>query len=169
MSSIEFTTSRTGKQNVIYNGYILNLNRRRNDRSYWRCNAPNCSGRLTLVNDTVANSSDHNHSPPTADITVHRAKTTLKSHAGGSDLPTSTKHLVADSVAGLDFECRTKLHCQISSLGRMARRARHKAHDYPTNPRSLEDLVIPPPYLTSNNGDTLLLWNSGYTPQLRRS
>ena len=67
---------------------------------------------------------------------------------------------------GLEFRER---NCQVSSLRRMARRARHKAHDYPANHRTLEDLVIPPQDLTSNNGDTLLLRDSEYTAAHRRS
>ena len=43
------------------------------------------------------------------------------------------------------------------------------ANRHPTCPSSLETLVIPPFYLRSATGDNLLLWDSGYTPSLRRS
>ena len=51
----------------------------------------------------------------------------------------------------------------------MARLARQKSNHHTTNPTSLEDLDIPPAYLRTHDGSNLLLWDSGYSTNLRRS
>ena len=54
-------------------------------------------------------------------------------------------------------------------LARMARRGRQAANRHPSNPKTLEDLILPPSYITANSGEALMLWDSGYTLQRRRS
>ena len=51
----------------------------------------------------------------------------------------------------------------------MARRSRQASSKHPANPHSLEDLIIPHQIITSNSGDHMLLWDSEYNTQLRRS
>ena len=51
----------------------------------------------------------------------------------------------------------------------MARDARSKAHDYPSNHTSLEDLSIPPHYVHTSKGEPLLLWDSGFSRSRRHS
>ena len=51
----------------------------------------------------------------------------------------------------------------------MARYSRAAAQQHPTNPTTLEDLALPAPYITATSGEPLLLWDSGYTTQHRRS
>ena len=46
---------------------------------------------------------------------------------------------------------------------------RRIAHSYPTSPRTLEELSLPANYTHSSSGETLLLWDSSYTSELRRS
>ena len=81
----------------------------------------------------------------------------------------TTKYVVASAVAGLEFECRVKLGCRTNCLEKMVRSARRAANRHPSNPTSLETLAIPPSYLQSAAGDSLLLWDSGYSSTLRRS
>ncbi|KAL5257613.1 hypothetical protein ACHWQZ_G012507 [Mnemiopsis leidyi] len=71
----------------------------------------------------------------------------------------------------MNFETRTKLNCQISSLGKMCRLPRQTNRNYPSSPRSLEveDLILPPEYIHASSGEPLLLWDSGYTADRRRS
>ena len=78
----------------------------------------------------------------------------------------STKHIVASAVTGLDFRCRAKLGCRTNCLEKMVRSARQAANRHPT---TLKTLSIPLSYLISEVGDNLLLWDSGYSPDLRRS
>ncbi|KAL5258815.1 hypothetical protein ACHWQZ_G007439 [Mnemiopsis leidyi] len=64
----------------------------------------------------------------------------------------------------MNFERRTKLNCQISSLGKLCRLFRQTNRNYLTSPRSLQDINLPPEYITLP-----LLWDSGYTAERRRS
>ena len=75
----------------------------------------------------------------------------------------------ASALAGLHFECGSKLGCRSESLRKMARSAQRKANMHPASRASLETLAIPPSYLQSAIGDNLLLWDSGYSTELRRS
>ena len=54
-------------------------------------------------------------------------------------------------------------------MHKMARYSRAAAQQHPTNPTTLEDLVLPSPYITATSGEPLLLWDSGYTTKHRRS
>ena len=162
---VDFIPGRKGGRNALYDGHIYSLNVKRNEKTYWRCNK--CPARMTLCNDTYVNSSAHSHDPQPADVQVHRAKVDLKRLASTTE--NSTKRIVADAVAGLSFESLARINCDPSSLSRMARRARQKAFSHPVNPTSLQDLILPPSYLRSAGGDTMLLWDSNYSSNLRRS
>ena len=59
--------------------------------------------------------------------------------------------------------------CQEESASRYIRRARANSRNYPVSPRSLEDITIPSQYLTTAYGQPLLLWDSQYTQEKRRS
>ena len=72
---------------------------------------------------------------------VHVSKQSIKRNAAHTDHP--TKRLLAQAVSGMTFETRSKLNCQIRSLGKMARESRRIAHSYPTSPRTLEELSLP--------------------------
>ena len=52
---------------------------------------------------------------------------------------------------------------------RLSRVTRQTSRNHPTSPRSLEDLSLPPEYIHSSSGESLLLWDSGYTAERRRS
>lgn len=51
----------------------------------------------------------------------------------------------------------------------MSRSARAAAGRHPSNPSTLENLDFPREYVTSHRNEYMLLWDSGYTPELRRS
>jgi hypothetical protein len=155
----------------VLNGFRYFQDRTRDDRSYWKCcryKTHGCKARITTVDKQLTSSvPDHTHDVQHAETVVHIAKQNLKRRAAQSDLP--TKFLASEATRGLDFEGRAKINCHISSLARMARRSRQAASRHPTNPRSLEDLSLPPSYVTANSGEALMLWDSGYTVQRRRS
>ena len=69
---------------------------------------PRLPAKLTLDGDTPCSTPVHNHGEQQADITVHKAKVSLKKKAATSGH--GTKFLVASTVAGLDFKCRAKLN-----------------------------------------------------------
>ena len=77
--------------------------------------------------------------------------------------------IVAECVGGLDFECRAKLNCQLDSLHKQSRRSRRKANRHPCDPASLEDISIPHEYKTSLAEENMLLWDSTYSAERRRS
>ena len=130
-NSVEFTTGKRGKDNVIYDGQRYTLNRRRHgtdrvEKSYWICTVSGCKVGFVL------HSPLHNHGDQQAELTVYRAKVQLKSRAATSDI--STKRIVAQSVSGLDFESIAKLVCQLNCLCKMARSSRTAANRHPPNP-----------------------------------
>ena len=49
---------------------------------------------------------------------------------------------------------------------KMSRLSRRKANRTLPSPTSLENICIPPWYMTSNQNESLLLWDSGYTAEL---
>ena len=50
-SSIEFIPGRKkGSRNVLYDGHLYHLNRKKDEKTYWKCNK--CKSRVTLVQDT---------------------------------------------------------------------------------------------------------------------
>ena len=167
--TITFVPGRTtGSRHVIHDGYRYCLDKKRDEKSYWRCTTKTCAGRLSLVDDTtVTSTKPHSHPPTPAANSVHTAKQNMKRKASDTDLP--TKHLVADAVGPLSFEALSQLNCQQASLAKMASTTRTKANRHPVAPRSLEDLVLTPDYIRTNKGETFLLWDSTYSAERRRS
>ena len=110
-STISFVPGRTARsRNVIHEGYRYCLDRKRDEKSYWKCVDKTCSGRLSLVDDTtVTSTKPHMHPTTPAENSVHCAKQTMKQKAASTDHP--TKHLVADAVGPLSFEALSKLNC----------------------------------------------------------
>ena len=114
--TVEYTTGKRGKDNVIVDGQRYTFNRQRNGtdgvrKSYWTCVVPGCNARLVLHDQTVKKNPQHGHDEQRAEITVHRAKKRLKEQAATSDM--STTRMVAEAVSGLDY-----------CLGKMARSAK---------------------------------------------
>ena len=70
-SSITFIPGRTtGSRNVIHDGYRYCLDKKRDEKTYWRCTDKTCSGRLNLVNEPRL--LDHSPSKPCPNSTVNR-------------------------------------------------------------------------------------------------
>ena len=81
-------------------------------------------------------------------------KNHIKKRTAETDMP--TKEIVADSLGTFDFEAMANLNCQINTLSKMSRLSRQNANRHPPVPTSLENLAIPPSYMTNNQGDTVL-------------
>ena len=90
-STVTFISWRTsGSRNFIHDGYRYCLDKKRDDKTYWRCTDKTCPGRLNLMNDTTVTSMEpHSHPLTPAANSIHTAK--LK--ASDTDLP--MKHLIA--------------------------------------------------------------------------
>ena len=161
---------RTGCQNAVLDGHRYFLDRKRADKEYWKCTLykVGCTARITTEQRQLQSSPPtHTHEVQHSEIKCHVVKQNLKRKAVISDAP--TRDVVADSTKLLRDEEFAKMGCKPSSLNRMARKARYKSRDYPSNPTSLEDLVIPPHYLQTSIDEPLLLWDSGYSSSRRRS
>ena len=124
---------------------------------------------ITLNEDDSLLSPPPSHSHPALAIEthVHTMKQNLKRKVAESDLPTI--YLVTKAVGGLSFETRAKLNCDLNAMHKMARYSRAAVQQHPTNPTTLEDLVLPAPYITATSGEPLLLWDLGYITQHRQS
>ena len=157
---------KAGHSNVIINGYRYTNDRKRGNKTYMKCvlYSNGCRARITLMDgELITPVPDH----PTHDGQHSKTYVHVSKNAAQTDHP--TKRLVAQVVSGMTFETRSKLNCQIRSLGKMARESRRIAHSYPTSARTLEELSLPADYTHSSSGETLLLWDSSYTTVLRRS
>ena len=121
----------------------------------------------TLDKQLISPVPEHNHDVQHAETEVHKAKQSLKRRAAESGLP--TKFLASEVPKGMDQEARAKVDCHPSSLAQMARRSRQASNRHPANPRSLEELTLPPHLITSNSGEHMLRWDLQYSPHFRRS
>ena len=82
-STIEFTTGKRGKENVISDGVRYSLDKKRTTaagvvNSYWTCVTPGCTSRLVLHDGTISSTPSHKHDEQRAEITVHKANKVLK-------------------------------------------------------------------------------------------
>ena len=95
---------------------------------------PRLPAKLTLDGDTPCSTPVHNHGEQQAEITLYKAKVSLKKKAATSDH--RTKFLVASTVVGLDFECKAKLNCTPNTMGKTTRLARKKSNHHPYFPET---------------------------------
>lgn len=157
--------------NAVLEGYRFCKDGKKNGNTYFRCTAypTGCRARITINenNELVSPTPVHNHETQVAETHVHVVKQDLKRKAATSDLP--TKYLVAEAAGRLDEETRQKLNCDLNAMYKMARSSRAAANTHPANPTSLENLSLPAPYTTSSSGEPMLLWDSGWSEELRRS
>ena len=80
MQEAEFVNSKRGGPLLLSDGYLLTLNKRVNNKYYWRCEAMGCTERvLTQENHIKSNSGEHTHPSNMKDVierkTVAFAKT----------------------------------------------------------------------------------------------
>lgn len=171
-TSLSFVPARKkGHFNPVLNGYRFCKDRKVDDKTYWKCvhHKAGCNARINTVDGQLTSPIPIHlfHDVQHAETAIHTAKVNLKRRAESSDLP--TKFLAAEATAGMSFETAAKLNCQTSSLSRMARRARQATSQHPGNPTNLQSLILPPDYVKSHSGDALLMWDSGWDIQTRRS
>ena len=168
-SNLQFIPGKNrGTQNPVLDGFRYVVDKKKNDTTYWKCFQfrKGCRARISTIGKQLTSPApEHTHDPLSAEIAVHVAKQTLKRKAAKGDMP--TKYLCSE--AGMGFEARAKLGCQLSSLSRMARRNRQVASRHPSNPRSLEDLRSPADYILSHSNESIMLWDSGWEVQTKRS
>ena len=152
-TTVTFIPGKRGALNAVVDGYRYAKNRRYKENVYYRCvEQSTCSARITLTDGVLTSSlPDHSHPSQEAAIAVLGVKNTIKKRSAETDMP--TKEIVADSLGALDFEGNANLNCQINALSKMSRLSRQKANRNPPVPTSLENIAIPPPYITNNQGE----------------
>ncbi|KAL5256598.1 hypothetical protein ACHWQZ_G011745 [Mnemiopsis leidyi] len=166
--TITFVTGKRGARNAVIDSYRYTKNRHHKENTYYRCvEQTTCKARITLTAGALSSSlPTHYHPSQEATIAVLEVRNSIKKRSAETDL--ITKEIVADSLGALDFEGVANLNCKISSLSKMGRRAQQKANKTPPPPTSLRDIAIPPTYMTSLQGENLLIWGSGYTEEKLR-
>ncbi|KAL5247507.1 hypothetical protein ACHWQZ_G019400 [Mnemiopsis leidyi] len=167
--TVTFLPGKRGALNAVVDGYRYTKNGSHKENVYYRCvEQKTCNTRITLTGGSLSSSlPTHLHPSQEADLAVLQTKSDIKKKASSTDL--STKNIVSTSLGLLDFEGVARLGCQLSSLNRMSQRARRKANRTPPLPTSLEQISIPSSYLTNDHGENMMLWDSGYTVERRRS
>jgi len=167
--TVTFLPGKRGALNAVVDGYRYTKNGSHKENVYYRCvEQKTCNARITLTGGSLSSSlPTHLHPSQEADLAVLQTKSDIKKKASSTDL--STKNIVSTSLGLLDFEGVARLGCQLSSLNRMSQRARRKANRTPPLPTSLEQISIPSSYLTNDHGENMMLWDSGYTVERRRS
>lgn len=171
-TSLTFVPGRkAGQENPVLNGYRFTKDKSRGEKTYYKCTLfkTGCRARITIENrELVSPLPEHQyHDTQHCETAVHIAKQGLKQQAASTDLP--TRLLVANSLSNLHSGEVAKLNCELKSLSKMSRDARRGANRQPSSPPSLEDLEFPIDYITSHRKEYMLLWDSEYTPELRRS
>ena len=168
-TTVTFVPGKRGALNAVVDGYRYTKNRTYKENVYYRCvEQSTCSARITLTDGVLSSPlPDHSHPSQEAAIAVLGMKNHIKKRSAETDMP--TKEIVADSLGTLDFEGMANLDCQINALSKMSRLSRQKANRNPPVPTSLENLAIPPSYMTNNQGENMLLWDSSYTEERRRT
>nr|ADO22665.1 SIX class homeobox transcription factor SIX32b [Mnemiopsis leidyi] len=85
---------KSSNNNLIYNGNRYCLDKRRNDRTYWRCVAKKCYSRVTIRAGKVLKSSPHISHPPTASFRDYIiGETVLEEDLDVGDLALSQEQL----------------------------------------------------------------------------
>ena len=162
-TNVTFVPGKRGALNAVVDGYRYTKNRSYKENVYYRCvEQSTCSTRITLTDGFLSSPlPEHSHSSQEAAIAVLQVKNNIKKRSAETDM--LTKEIVADSLGALDFEGVANLNCQINALSKISRLSRQKADRNPPAFTSLENIAIPPSYITNNQGENMQLWDSNYT------
>ena len=75
--------TKKGHENPVLNGFRYVLDRKRDDKSYWKCcrhKSLSCKARITTMDKQLTSTiPNHCHDPEPAETAVHVAKQSLKS------------------------------------------------------------------------------------------
>jgi len=158
----EIISSIRGQDKINVNGYIMIKDKHRNDKYYWCCEkrvALQCNGRavtkLIEGEHHLHNVSEHNHAAEANRVNVIKTVNTLKERAKEtSELPvqiiqtvsTNSSHIIHPYLPSRDA-LRQSIH-------------RIRSSDLPTEPESLDDLIIPEDLTKTLDGSDFLVKNS---------
>ena len=100
------------KQNVLHESFRYSLNKRRGERSYWRCVDKLCPGKINLKDDSVVvSTAPHNHLPTPAENSIHIAKQHMKQkHASRMPQQKNSSH----KLLGRSHPLKLRPRCPVS-------------------------------------------------------
>lgn len=158
----EIVTSIRGQDKINVHGYIMVKDKNRNDLYYWCCEKRNvleCNGRavtkLVEGQHILQKISDHNHAAEASRVEVINTINSLKERAKETnELPAQIIQIVVSSSTSEMYSylpSRDALHQSIN-------RARNS--ELPTEPDSLEDLVVPEDLTKTLDGTNFLIKDS---------
>ena len=136
-----------GSSNAVLAGHRYCLDRKRGEKEYWKCTCfkDGCRARIITEGRQLMTLTAPFH---TARSWCTSQSRTLRLKRKAVESDASTRHVVLDSTDHLRDEEIAKMGYKPSSLSRMVRKARAAVRDYPSSPTSLEELSIPPHYLS---------------------
>lgn len=141
---MEITKTNKGGKKLLYEGYAYVVDKRKEDRIYWRCEKRGyCGGRITTSNDTVLSFASHAHQPDNLRCEVLKIQNKIKDTASVTeDIPSNIIH---NATANISLDVCGALPKK-ESIARTVRRQRNVNED--------EDLT------TTTRGETFLLQDS---------
>ena len=120
---MEIIASNKGGKKLIFEGYAYIVNRRKEGRTYWRCEKRTlCSASIITCNNLIEkNSNNHSHLPDEARMSALKVMENMKDRALKSDEATSSviNHCTQDLLLSICGALPVK-----DSLARSVRRAR---------------------------------------------
>ncbi|XP_060874428.1 uncharacterized protein LOC132948119 [Metopolophium dirhodum] len=147
---------------LIFKGYLYKLERSTNEKTIWRCienNSKKCPGRVHVEKGEVTKESnrEHNHRPDRSKIEAKQAIENMKKIA--KEIELSSQVVLSTMSKEVTESVASKLS-GISSMKKTIQRIRQKEIMAPTNPRTLDELVIPAEYKTIIYSKPFLLYDS---------
>ncbi|XP_060867196.1 uncharacterized protein LOC132942645 [Metopolophium dirhodum] len=160
---MEFVKSAKGNNLLVYRGFLYSREKPpKNDETIWKCvESKNvmCRARVHTNGEEITKVMNvHSHPPDPAKISGKRIFSKLKQLS--MDVGLSTHTVVANVCQDITPGVSSVLP-SISSLKRNVRRYRVCLETSPSNPSSLEDLIIPEKYLLTTGKKPFMLYDSG--------
>ena len=168
---LTFSHTQKGKRKACYQGYCFNFDKySKSDStlSFWQCEdykkaEVKCKGRIHIKDGRVCKSQgSHNHAPNGLKQHVLELRHKIKVAAKNSNEATTALLMKATE------EYPSTVVSQLSSentLKRTVQQTRNKAANVVSEPRTVQELVIPVEFQQLTSGTTFLLYDSGPTSE----
>lgn len=158
----EIVSTTRGQDKINVNGYLLVKDKSRNNTFYWCCEkrkTMRCNGRATtrLVDGEhhLRSTSDHNHAAEASRINVIRSVNTVKERAR------ETSERPAQIIQTVAANSSREIHPYFPSRDALSQTVKRiRRSELPTEPESLDDLVIPENLTTTFDGSAFLIRDS---------
>ena len=162
--SFSFIKSSKGCIKLIEGGFIYGQQRRVGEVVHWQCERRGiCKARVhTKGSQIVKRTNEHLYEPDEESVTCQEVKIGMKRKA--SETQDSSHLIVGDSLLTVSDGVSVKLP-KLTSLKRTIQRQRERILAAPTQPLTLEELILPPDYQQTAKGENFLFHDSGSGPE----